>query len=104
MSEGNFVYYDEGKQAREAFRPDMAESIDSPAEMIAETFSIGITTAVSIYQGHLQIVERTEKTALARAPRQAGSYQLRPARNRRGRGVGIASAPGIRRVLKGRPY
>ena len=101
MIEGNFTYYGEGGQAEEAFRPDMARELDSPAEILAETFCIGITVAAAVYQWHLAIVERTEKAARARSLGQVVSYLLRPHKNRKVRDIGMAFSLGFARDLNG---
>jgi hypothetical protein len=101
MTEGNFVYYDEDMTAREAFRPDMALAIDSPVEVLAEQFMVGITVALAIHNWHVQVVERTEKIALARALGQVVSYLLRPHKNRKVRDIGIAFSLGFARELNG---
>jgi len=101
MSEANFVYYDEEMRPQEALRPDMAELIDSPVEVIAEQFVIGLSVAESIYRWHVQIIARVEKIAAARALGQVVSYLLRPHKNRRVRDVGIAFSAGFARELNG---
>ncbi len=92
MTEGNFVYYNGEKARREAFRPDMAAMLDSPAECLAERFAVGITVAMSIYNWHVQIVERTEKLAFAKALGVVASYAMRDCQNWAVKKAGMAFA------------
>lgn len=101
MSEGNFVYYDEEMQAREAFRPDMAAAIDSPAEILADQFMIGITLAAAIWQWHVSAMNRAEQEAQARVTGLIVSYIIRPHKNRKVRDIGIAFSQGFARELNG---
>jgi hypothetical protein len=100
VNNGNFLYYDENG-AHEAYRPDMAEAIDAPEEILADAFLIGITVARAIYQWHVSICSRIEKEAQARTTGQIVSYLTRPHKNRKVRDIGIAFSQGFARELNG---
>ena len=101
MSRREFLYTD-GEGVHQAFEPDMAEELDTPAEIMAEKFAIPLPTANAIHADFARTMEvEVERQVAARLDEMTGFYMTGPAKNLHAKLLGVAFSRGLARPLNG---
>jgi hypothetical protein len=100
MSTREFVYRDDNG-VHAAFEPDMSDLLDSPAEIIADQFLIGITAARRVVVWHAQEMTRAQAEGGFGIIAEIIRVLNQPCKNRQARDWALSFAFGFARRLNG---
>lgn len=93
--------FNEHGQMEPSYTPDMAAGIDSPAQLLADTFGIPIGPAIRIAQWHHREMEMESMQVAASTFAKAIAYLLQPSKNLVAKVWGIAFSCGLATRING---